>query len=156
MAMQTRRTLLVGWALGGVMSGLGAVLSGPVAARPLNKFGWTNRPFVTIAPGPEHDFLAIQRAEFSGQEARVKDRDMVLIEVVGDRVTVDGAPSVLTTAEAVRSFYGVAADDFTVLLVGKDGGVKMRSRRPLRAGEIFEEIDAMPMRQREMGRGSDG
>jgi hypothetical protein len=35
-------------------------------------------------------------------------------------------------------------------LVGKDGGVKRQDTKPVKATAIFEQIDAMPMRQQEM------
>ena len=41
---------------------------------------------------------------------------------------------------------------FTVILVGKDGGDKLRSTKPLSLKTIFYTIDAMPMRQSEMRR----
>ncbi len=39
---------------------------------------------------------------------------------------------------------------FEVLLVGKDGGVKLRRQTPVAASEIAALIDTMPMRQQEM------
>ncbi len=41
---------------------------------------------------------------------------------------------------------------FEVLLVGKDGGVKLRRDEPVTASEIVALIDSMPMRQEEMRR----
>ena len=41
-------------------------------------------------------------------------------------------------------------ENFRVILVGKDGGVKRQDTTPVRATTIFEQIDAMPMRQQEM------
>lgn len=43
---------------------------------------------------------------------------------------------------------------FSVRLVGKDGGVKFTSTRPVTTRELFAIIDAMPMRQAEAGRKS--
>jgi hypothetical protein len=34
--------------------------------------------------------------------------------------------------------------------VGKDGTVKRRSEAPVPLSQVFEQIDSMPMRQREM------
>ena len=42
------------------------------------------------------------------------------------------------------------AADFVVILIGKDGGEKLRSRHPLRVESLTKGIDAMPMRQDEM------
>jgi hypothetical protein len=41
---------------------------------------------------------------------------------------------------------------FEVLLVGKDGGVKLRRLHPVDPAEIAALIDTMPMRQQEMRR----
>ena len=41
---------------------------------------------------------------------------------------------------------------FTIILVGKDGGDKLRSTSPLTLQKLYSTIDAMPMRQSEMKR----
>ena len=35
------------------------------------------------------------------------------------------------------------------MLVGKDGGEKFRSTEPVRPQDLFDRIDAMPLRRRE-------
>ena len=39
---------------------------------------------------------------------------------------------------------------FTVILVGKDGGDKMRTSKPIVLQKLYSTIDAMPMRKSEM------
>jgi hypothetical protein len=39
--------------------------------------------------------------------------------------------------------------DFAVILIGRDGGEKARWSEPVAATEIWERIDAMPMRRAE-------
>ncbi|WP_158828268.1 DUF4174 domain-containing protein [Mucilaginibacter lacusdianchii] len=39
---------------------------------------------------------------------------------------------------------------FTVVLIGKDGGEKLRSTQPFTVKKLYATIDAMPMRQQEM------
>lgn len=53
------------------------------------------------------------------------------------------------TAGELRRAYGVA-DGFEALLVGRDGGVKLRSPEPVSPEELFERIDEMPLRRREL------
>ena len=43
-------------------------------------------------------------------------------------------------------------EPFTVILIGKDGGEKYRSANILTTNHLFTIIDAMPMRQAEIGR----
>ena len=51
---------------------------------------------------------------------------------------------------AARREYNVQRGTFAAILVGKDGGEKFRSGEPVRPEILFDLIDAMPMRQREM------
>ncbi len=93
---------------------------------------------VLAAPGDAR--MAEQARILAADRAGTAERDLVLLEpAVADQ-------------ERLRRRYGVAPDAFAVLLIGKDGGVKLRSAAPLAAGTLFETIDAMPMRQAEMRR----
>jgi len=50
----------------------------------------------------------------------------------------------------LRKRYRVAKGDTTVILVGKDGGEKLRTGDLADLERIFRLIDSMPMRRREM------
>jgi hypothetical protein len=49
-----------------------------------------------------------------------------------------------------RRRFHIHPNDFTVILLGKDGGEKLRSRHPISLETLRSTIDAMPMRQDEM------
>jgi hypothetical protein len=53
-------------------------------------------------------------------------------------------------AQALRQRFGISPGAFTVVLVGKDGGVKLKRADRVALGDIFGLIDSMPMRQHEM------
>ncbi len=60
---------------------------------------------------------------------------------------------VLNTNEAITEVKKWKIDTkqaFTFLLVGKDGGEKLRSKSMVTKEKLFSIIDAMPMRQAEM------
>ena len=80
----------------------------------------------------------------------MSDRDLVVIQAVGSDAR-DNHGKQLDPA-AVRTAVGLPSDRFGAALVGKDGGVKMRSTRTIPTEELFRTIDAMPMRQQEMRR----
>lgn len=48
----------------------------------------------------------------------------------------------------IESRFGARA--FAVVLIGKDGGEKLRRSAPLATDELFAVVDAMPMRRAEM------
>ena len=68
------------------------------------------------------------------------------------RIGPDAAPAPLTNASVrrLRDRFEVPQDAFRVVLVGKDGIEKRRDPDPVTTRAIFDTIDAMPMRQREM------
>jgi hypothetical protein len=62
--------------------------------------------------------------------------------------------AVFTDPKTFRRMYehhGATRDAFTLVLIGKDGTEKLRADKALPARELFDFIDAMPMRRAEMG-----
>ena len=51
---------------------------------------------------------------------------------------------------ATRRRYHVTSGSFTVVLLGEDGGEKLRSDKPVKAEELDSLIDRMPTRKLEM------
>lgn len=80
--------------------------------------------------------MARQRELLAGHEAGISDRDL--------RVEYPGR------SPEARERYGVAASEYAVILVGRDGGEKLRRASPISAEELFATIDEMPMRRREL------
>ena len=137
--------------------GLGSLIIMPnlAQARPLAPFQWQYRPLVVFAPGREHADYKSQIEAIEQNRMAFDERDMLLVSVL-DRVELDATPPPTTTmpasAGALRQHYRVEAEEFTVILVGKDGGEKGRWESPITMDEVFATIDTMPMRQREMQR----
>lgn len=116
----------------------------------MDAYLWTNRPLLVFAPSREHPFLAAQRESLNGQVEALRDRDVVVIEIAGDRVLLDGEPAQDLHAGKLRQRYVVERNEAAVLLVGKDGGLKVKKSDVFLAEELFEAIDAMPMRLQEL------
>ncbi len=116
----------------------------------LSALEWKNRVIVVLGKRDDPK-LDRQIALLESQKEELADRDMVIIRVSGeDARTVYGKASVLD-ASAIRKEAHVSGDRFQVLLLGKDGGVKLRSDSVVRNVEIFDLIDSMPMRNAERG-----
>lgn len=128
------------------MSALALLTLAVIAAAPspslprIDQLRWEKR--VLLVTAPDAAGLAGQRRAFERIGAGGDDRDLVLVEVVGDRVS--GASG---TADALRRDYRLPTGRFEVVLIGKDGGVKRRSATPLAAADLIASIDAMPMRR---------
>ncbi len=134
-----------------------AVLVGTLAlfgtnadANPLSEQAWQNRPLVVSAPSEHSADLARQTALLDPHFDALRERDMVVVTIVGQTVRSLIGPPVAAKAGALRHHLGLDTHTFEVVLVGKDTGVKLRSNEPVSANELFSLIDAMPMRRQEM------
>ena len=85
---------------------------------------------------PEDPRLEAQRALWRGSEVGFSDRDLVVLEG-------------RTTSE-LGATYRIRPTAFAMVLVGKDGHTAFRSDVPVAASDLFQRIDAMPMRREEM------
>ncbi|MDJ0521411.1 MAG: CIA30 family protein [Planctomycetota bacterium] len=117
----------------------------------MKRYQWKQRPLVVFAPEEADKRLIRQLVSIQGAKDGFRERDMALIVVVDTGVsTADGSPLTLAEAAALRRAYRIPAGSFAVRLVGKDGGVKRESAEVVEPTALFRQIDAMPMRQREM------
>jgi hypothetical protein len=119
-------------------------------ANPLVAERWKTRPIVIVVPHADHPLLRrveATLAETARREA-FRDREMVLYTVVAGEGTRNGRPlAAARTAALLRAIDVQPGGAPTFVLVGKDGGVKMREGADARLSSVFEEIDRMPMRR---------
>lgn len=112
---------------------------------------WTHRLLVVFAPSRDDASFEQQMIRFTDVQEGLAERDLLLITVVDDGLgQVGGEPLTANAEQRLRDRYEVASPAFRVVLVGKDGTEKRRDEEPVTARSIFDTIDAMPMRQREM------
>jgi len=111
---------------------------------------WEKRVLLVFAPDAEDDRMQRQNAVLAAVDAGLIERHMTVIRALGSNiVSVDGD----SRAQPADSFYrrfGVDAGEFRVILVGKDGTVKLDRSAVVSDDELFQLIDSMPMRRYEM------
>ena len=131
----------------------------------LTEFRWKNRPLVLFAPSDRNDGYTEQWRKLEGAEKGLAGREMVVIHALGatglssagaGRIELfDTSPTRRETlspadVEYLQDTYDVGQQEYAVLLIGKDGGVKLRSDEPVTTVRLFSLIDSMPMRRREI------
>ena len=118
------------------------LLAVALAASPsIAQMKWERRVLIVSAPTAADPTLAEQRRILAGWKTNAAARDLTIVEVVGDQVRGAGDP-----AASLRRKYHISAS-FTAVLIGKDGGEKLRSAKPFPAAALEATIDAMPMRK---------
>ena len=108
------------------------------------------RPLLIFAPTLNDPQLQIQLRELHDNASAIADRDLVVIALPYNRPSPTQVQLTNTDADAARRRFHIAPSDFAVILIGKDGGDKLRALKPLSVEKLRDTIDAMPMRQHEM------
>ncbi|WP_263384623.1 DUF4174 domain-containing protein [Granulicella arctica] len=104
----------------------------------------TNRPLYVFTPSGNDPRAVEQARAIRINQPEADERQLVLtMEVTGHPTPEDSEQA------ALRRRFKVAPKDFVVILVGKDGGEKLRSTRPIPFDKLRDTIDSMPMRQQE-------
>lgn len=116
----------------------------------LDAYRWRNRIVLIFAPAAGDTLYAQQLAVFATREAELAERDLLVGQFPADAQGVfAGRPASQAAGATLRARYEVPEGAFALVLIGKDGGVKLAADEPVSTARLFELIDSMPMRQQE-------
>jgi hypothetical protein len=116
------------------------------------------RPLLVFAPASKDPRLKKQGAILDEDADDMMDRFVMLTPILpaagGYQTPLDAPYIVLGKAQmqAIRTRFHVSDDQFLVLLLGEDGGEKLRSTAPVSAEKLNALIDTMPERKLERER----
>ena len=133
-----------------LVTGAAAVGPAQAMAAELSDYRWESRPLLLFAPTDSDPRLVETMRRIEASRCDFMDRDMVLGRIVTEGTsTLDGHVVDPTQAQRLVSEFGIGADSFSVVLIGKDGGEKLRVAGVPDLQAIYAVIDGMPMRARE-------
>jgi hypothetical protein len=122
-----------------------------VDAIDLREYQWKNRLLMVFAPSAQDARYQKLAEELESQMHQVIDRDLLVFHVfdIGQsRVNQTGISE--PAVKGLQKHFSITSRQFTVVLVGKDGGEKLRRESAVDLDGVFSLIDSMPMRQREI------
>ena len=119
-----------------VLSVLLLLFSFACFAQNIQEYRWKNRLIVLVSNASNSAELNQQRQIFELKQSQLEERDIILLNRKPksselSRFSLDG------------NFQGV-------LLIGKDGGIKLKKPFIVKPQTIFDLVDSMPMRRAEM------
>ena len=126
-------------------------------AQNLEKHTWINRILVVKTSDSASEIYQEQINEFRNATDELKDRKFVLYKISVDHFElIDFTnPELIDSGKTAGKSIGKILndkEDFEVLLIGLDGGIKLRQTEVLRKEELFNIVDAMPMRRNELNK----
>ena len=127
-----------------------ALMPARAVAAELGDYLWVGRPLLLFAPTDSDPRLVETVRRIEASRCDFVDRDMVLGRIVTQGAsTLDGHVVGTNQAQRLISKFGISTDSFSVVLIGKDGGEKLRVADVPDLQAIYAVIDGMPMRARE-------
>lgn len=125
-----------------------------ICAQHLDQHQWKNRIIVVKAKNNENTNLKNQLSQFQNHKKELLDRKLVLYQVIDNNYSFTNfrtEPKAFSLISNHKDGDIFKMDkDFEVILIGLDGGIKLRQHKLLSLKELFNTIDAMPMRQNEI------
>ena len=109
----------------------------------LDDFQWKNRILVLADTDANQKELKTAYHLLKTHKKEWKEREVIVLFFYDERLFNANQETVGYNSNLPKNFKGY-------LLIGKDGGIKMREAYPLEPKKIFDRIDGMPMRRAEI------
>jgi len=116
---------------------------------PLKPYQWQNRIILLFANNQENKLYQEQKQELERVKLELDDRDLLVFHIFEQEAFQEDETLDLEVAAYLKEKYSGDAE-FSLVLIGKDGGVKRTSQASVSSADLFNQIDAMPMRIDEM------
>lgn len=113
---------------------------------------WKNRVVLVFAPSTNSQDYIAQFNQYKNHKAAWEERDLVFYTILPHQIMNSNLQIVHNNQSAkLRERYNIESGQVTFVLLGKDGGVKLKEVNKLIDNQqLFALIDGMPMRRREM------
>ncbi|MFS4469502.1 DUF4174 domain-containing protein [Maribacter sp. 2210JD10-5] len=116
----------------------------------LESYRWKNRIILLVAPEIDNNGLESQLTEFNAKKTEMDDRVIKLFLVTPKSTYRTNMEAATLSASKVYTALNIDIDFAGIILIGKDGGVKLKESFTIKVKDIFNLIDSMPMRRQEM------
>lgn len=109
----------------------------------LSRYQWQKRVILVIASTEQDANFIEQKKRLESRKSGTEERDLEILYIAMNNINK-------TDGIFLRKSFAIDIQNFCTILIGKDGGEKRRSNEPIQVEELFETIDAMPMRRQEI------
>ena len=115
-----------------------------INSSPLDKYLWKNRVVVTFSPSKNNTERNYFVNSINRNLCKFNSRNIIHIDFIFKENDQE-----IENFESSFENISLSSSEFRLILIGKDGGFKLNSRK-ISLEEMFSLIDTMPMRQEEM------
>jgi len=117
----------------------------------LHSYQWKKRVLLIFSKPENEAFFTKQIATVRLAMDEYEERDVVILCVTKGKI-LDEKGNILATISPTDEVNTLLSQQVGIILIGKDGGEKIRSIEPVSNEAIFGLIDSMPMRKSEVSK----
>jgi len=122
-------------------------------AQDLSEHRWKDRLVLLLSDDLANPELRKQQQILTGLNQELRDRKIVVYTVTPEFLYTGLKEMKKNRSNTLYRKYKKGKASFQVVLLGLDGGVKLRENREVKPEELFGLIDRMPMRRAELRNG---
>lgn len=115
----------------------------------LDSYRWKNRLVLLVVNDEQAPQLDEQLKRFQEDPARLKERKLEIITIKPKAYRL-GNNAWRSDTTLYKQYH--RKDSFEFVLIGLDGGEKLRKPQPIQLAELYRIIDSMPVRAAEIRR----
>lgn len=113
------------------------------------------RLVLILVDNPDNDKYLKQVKEFKNHVDGVQDRKILVYHITPEKFKVGLSNEAWQQSKTNYKRYKETDSQPEIILIGLDGGIKLRANEFLSCKKLFATIDVMPMRKQEMKRKKD-
>ncbi|WP_298495593.1 DUF4174 domain-containing protein [uncultured Algibacter sp.] len=113
---------------------------------------WENRVLLVLTDNADTCTFQNQIKELQENENGLKDRKLIVYQIKEDTFSIGLKNEKWQNSSKLYKTYKSTNSPFEVVLIGLDGGIKLRQNYILTCKKLFKTIDVMPMRKSELKR----
>jgi len=121
-------------------------------AQNIADYQWKNRLIFLVDETMQTPAMRSQLNIFSTKVDELEERETLLFQLTPDNVVLSNGEKSTLSPNDVYASLSVSKNFKGLILVGKDGGVKLKNTFVVEADAVFSLIDGMPMRKSEIKR----
>ncbi len=129
------------------------ITSFTVNAQDLSTYQWKNRIVLVIGKSSDHSNFKNQLQLLKNHTVELENRKLVVFQITPNSFK-EGIKETTVEHKSTELYntYATQDENFEVILIGLDGGIKLRVSEIVTTKSLFSTIDRMPMRRSELNR----
>lgn len=125
------------------------IVTSNILSQDLKKHQWKNRLLLVFSDDRNSDIFKEQINILSKDKEGLLERKLIIYQFSKDKFTID-FNSKWYPAKKLTKKNRSKNKTFEVVLIGLDGGIKLRQTKLVPLDKLFTLIDGMPMRRNEL------